>query len=241
MDQEETGGSLFEANDPHWYQDCYTNLLGEINTLVKGIKPDCVLCQNTGSRHPDYDRIDDFYTREAFTAPAISLYCRSMRPLGKPFETTSRLYSSVHSWAMRSPERVLLESLATVVHGGASCMELSPMSTGKIMDEAVHRVAEVGRYLRALEPYLLDTRPVYDAGVYQPDHLCGGSWGTTNPPGGWTSALMERDIPHALLYPNATPSNGEVSPYPLLILDDSIVLDDALATGWPFMWRRAAN
>jgi hypothetical protein len=222
--QEETGGSLLDAHDPHWYQACYTVLLGEINTLVKGINPDCVLGQNTGARHPEYDPFDDFYTREAFTSPAISLYCRSMRPLGKPFETTSRLYSSVHSWAMRSPERVLLESLATVVHGGASCMELSPMSTGKIMDEAVQRVAEVGRYLRALEPYLLDTRPIYDAGVYQPDHLCGGPWGTTNPPGGWTSALMERDIPHACLYPNA-----EVSPYPLLILDDSVILDDTLA------------
>jgi len=221
---ETNGGSLFDTHDTRWFQACHVELLGEINTLIKGIKSDCVLGQNTGVRHPEYDRIDDFYTREAFTSPAISLYCRSMRPLGKPFETTSRLYSSVHSWAMRSPERVLLESLATVVHGGASCMELSPIPTGKIMDEAVHRVAEVGNYIRILEPYLLDASPVYDAGVFQPDHLCGGPWGTTTPPGAWTSVMMERDIPFACLYANA-----DLSPYRLLILDDSVVLDETLA------------
>ena len=49
-------------------------LLGEINTLIKGIKPDCALGQNTGVRHPDYDRIDDFFTREAFTSTAIGVH-----------------------------------------------------------------------------------------------------------------------------------------------------------------------
>jgi len=218
------GGALGDTRDNRWYQNCHTELLREINTLVKEINPDCVIGQNTGVRHPDYDPIDDFFTREAFTAPAISLYCRSMRPLGKPFETTSRLYTSVHSWAMRSSERVLLESLAGVVHGGASSMELSPSHTGRLHAEAVSRLAEAGSYIRAIEPYLLHTRPVYDAGVFQPDWLCGGTWGTTNPPGGWTSALMERDVPHACLYPNA-----DLAPYQLLILDDSVIPDEALA------------
>jgi hypothetical protein len=218
------GGSIFDTQDPRWFQSCHAQLLGEINTLIKGINPDCVLGQNTGVRHPDYDPSDDFFTREAFTAPAISLYCRSMRPLGKPFETTSRLYSRVHSWAMRSPERVLLESLATVVHGGACSMELSPTHTGIIMEEPVRRVTEAGSYIRAIEPYLLDTNPVYDAGIFQQERLCGGPWGTTTPPGGWSSVLMERDVPFALLYPNAN-----LSPYRLLILDDSIIPDEALA------------
>ena len=92
------------------------------------------------------------------------------------------------------------------------------------MDEAVHRVAEVGNYIRILEPYLLDASPVYDAGIFQPDHLCGGPWGTTTPPGAWTSVMMERDIPFACLYANA-----DLSPYRLLILDDSVVLDETLA------------
>jgi alpha-L-fucosidase len=218
------GESLLDTHDNRWYQHCHTELLSEINTLIKQINPDCVIGQNTGVRHPEYDYIDDFFTREAFTAPAISLYCRSMRPLGKPFETTSRLYTSVHSWAMRSSERVLLESLASVVNGGASSMELSPSQTGKIHAEAVCRVAEAGSYIRAIEPYLLDTRPVYDAGVFQQDWLCGGPWGTTTPPGGWTSALMERDVPHACLYTSA-----DLAPYRLLILDDTVVPDEALA------------
>jgi len=218
------GGSIYDTHDAGWFQSCHAQLLSEINTLIKGIKPDCVLGQNTGVRHPDYDPIDDFYTREAFTAPSISLYCRSMRPLGKPFETTSRLYSRVHSWAMRSSERVLLESLATVVHGGACCMELSPTHTGKIMDEPLCRVTEAGGYIRAIEPYLLDTRPVYDAGVFQQETYCGGPWGTTTPPGGWTSVLMERDVPFACLYAQA-----DLSPYRLIILDDSVVPDEAFA------------
>jgi alpha-L-fucosidase len=224
----QTGGSIFDTRDNRWYQDCHTGLLSEINALIKRINPDCVLGQNCGVRHPQYDPIDDFFTREAFTAPAISLYCRSMRPLGRPFETTSRLYTSVHSWAVRSPERVLLEALATVVHGGASSMELSPAPTGRIYTEAVCRVAEAGAYIRAIEPYLLDTQPVYDAGVFQQDWLCGGPWGTTTPPGGWMSALMERDVPHACLYPDADLS-PDSSPYRLVILDDTVVPDEALA------------
>lgn len=218
------GASIFGTHDTRWYQSCHADLLVEINAMIKGINPDCVLGQNTGVRHPDYDHVDDFFTQERFTAPAISLYCRSVRPLGKPFETTSRLYSAVHSWAMRSPERVLLESLATVVHGGASCMELSPLPTGQIMEEAIGRVADVGRYIRTIEPYLLHTSPVYDAGVFQSEILYGSPWGTTSPPGAWTSVLMERDIPFACLYANA-----DLSPYPLLILDDSVVPDEALA------------
>jgi len=217
------GGSLFDVHDTRWYQTCYVELLGEINQLIKGIKPDCVLGQNTGVRHPEYDPIDDFYTREAFTAPAISLYCRSMRPLGKPFETTSRLYTSVHSWAVRGPERVMLESLATVVHGGASCMEVSPIPFAKFQDQAINRVAEVGRYIRSIEPYLINTTPVYEAGVFQPDYLCGGPWGTTTFPGAWTSVFTERDIAYASLYPNA-----DLSPYRLVVLDDSVIPDEAL-------------
>lgn len=223
--QQTHGKNLYDLHDLSWYQACYVDFLKEIKSLVTTIDPACVIGQNTGARHPEYDPIDDFYTREAFTAPAISLYCRSMRPLGKPFETTSRLYSSVQSWAMRAPDRVLLESLASVVHGGASCMELSPTPNGKIMEEAVQRLAEAGGYIRALEPFLLNTSPVYDAAVLQPEHLCGGPWGTTNPPGGWTSALMERDIPHACVYPD-----GDLTPYPLVILDDSLTVDGALAS-----------
>jgi alpha-L-fucosidase len=221
---ENQGGSIFDTHDARWYQSCHADLLGEINTLIKGIHPDCVLGQNTGRRHSDYDKIDDFFTQERFTAPTISLYCRSVRPLGKPFETTSRLYTEVHSWAVRSPERVLLEALATVVHGGASCMEVSPTHTGKIMDEAICRVTEAGGYIRAIEPYLLDASPVYDAGIFQQDMLCGGPWGGTTPLGGWTSVLMERDVPFACLYANA-----DLSPYRLLILDDSVVPDESLA------------
>ena len=222
--QVETGGSLFDTHDARWFRACHVALLDEINRLVKGINPDCAIGQNTGTRHPEYDRIDDLFTRECFTAPVTSLYCRSMRPLGKPFETTSRLYSSVHSWAIKSSERVLLEALATVVHGGASCMELHPTATGKLMDEAVSRVTEVGGYIRAIEPYLLDTQPVYDAGVFQPAESQGTVFGTTNPAGGWTTALLERDVPFACLYPDA-----ELSPYRLVILDSSIVPDAALA------------
>jgi alpha-L-fucosidase len=221
---ETNGSSLFDTNDARWFRACHVNLLDEINKLVKGISPAIVLGQNTGTRHPEYDRIDDFFTRECFTAPVTSLYCRSMRPLGKPFETTSRLYSSVHSWAMKSSERVLLEAMATVVHGGASCMELHPTATGKLMDEAVGRVAEVGGYIRAIEPYLLDTQPAYDAGVFQPAGLVGTPFGTTSPAGGWTTVLMERDVPFACLYPDA-----DLSPYRLIILDSSVVPDEALA------------
>lgn len=221
---ETNGGSLFDTHDTLWFQSCHVKLLDEINKLIKGITPDCVLGQNTGVRNPDYDKIDDFFTHEALTAPAISLYCRSMRPLGKPFETTTRLYTSVHSWAMKSPERVLLESLSTVVHGGACCHELSPTPTGKIMNEAVARVAEAGAYIRAIEPYLLDTKPVYDAGIFQPEAMCGSPYGITSPPGAWTSVLMERDVPFACLYARA-----DLAPYRLLILDGSAVLDEALA------------
>jgi len=217
------GGALEDTRDNLWYRSCYVDFLGEIRTHITKNNPGCVLGQNTGKRIPGHDRFDDFFTHEAFAAPTISRYCRSMRALGKPFETTSRLYSSVISWSLRGQDRVLLESLATVVHGGASCMELSPTPTGKIQDEALHHVAEAGRYIREMNPFLLNTRPVYDAGIFQPETEYGGPFGV-QPPADWAAVFLERDIPFAFLYPDA-----ELVSYPLLILDGAVIPDLELA------------
>ena len=213
------GGSLFETTDNLWYQSCFVELMKEIRGIVKKNDPDCVLGQNFGVRIPEIDKLVDFFTHESINASTISSMCRSMRSGDKPFESTYRLYTSVGSYALRGPDRVLLESLATVVHGGACSIELSPTHTGQIMDEPVNRLIEVGKYIREIEPYLLNSEPVYDVAIFQREIDTG--W---QRPAGWDSVLVERDIPFAILYQDA-----DLSPYRLLILDDIITLDEGLA------------
>jgi len=57
------GDSLVDTEGNRWYQDCHTDVLREINTLVKRINPDCVIVR-TPDQAPEYDGIDDFFTRE---------------------------------------------------------------------------------------------------------------------------------------------------------------------------------
>jgi len=231
---QETGGNLLEAPDDllaahisagvieqpaHWYLSCFGPFMKEIRDIVKADNPNCTLGQNTGIRIPEVDAYCDFLTHEAATSPTISQMCRSLRSCDKPFETTYRLYSAVGSWAMRGRDRVLLESMTTAAHGGACSIELSPTNTGKIMEEAVQRVADVGAYIRQKEKYLLNTKPVYDAALFQP--ITAHGWPR---PAGWHTVLAERDIPYAILYPDA-----DLAPYRLLILDDTIVPDEMLA------------
>ena len=102
-------------------------------------------------------------------------------------------------------------------------MELSPTPTGKIMDEALHRVAKVGSYIRSIEPYLLDANPIYDVGVFQPDFLCGGTLGYHYPT--WRVDIrFKRKGPTLCLHL----SPAELSTYPVVILDDSIPLDETI-------------
>lgn len=217
--KETGGGSLFDTTGNLWYESCFVDLMKEIRDIVKKDNPDCVLGQNKGQRIPGVDKFVDFNTYEAVTAPTMSLICRSLRSANKPFEITFRPYTAVHSWAMKGPDRVLLESAVTVAHRGACSIEIPPTAYGKILDEPVNRLKEVGAYIREREPYLVDTEPVYDAAVFQHESQRGGTGNA-----GWTSVLMERDIPFALLY-----SDADFSPYRLLILDDMATVDEKWA------------
>jgi uncharacterized lipoprotein YddW (UPF0748 family) len=118
--ERETGdASLLEGEGNAWYRSCFVALMGEIRQAARRRNPECVLGYNVGPRNPGVDALVDFQTHEAVDAPTISLMCRAMRSGDKPFETTYRLYTAVGSWAMRGEDRVLLESMATLAHGGA--------------------------------------------------------------------------------------------------------------------------
>lgn len=218
--EKETGGAdLLSTEGNAWYQSCFAALMGEIRQLVRRRKPEGVVGYNAGPRLPGVDAHVDFQTHEAVDAPTISLMSRAMRSCDMPFETTYRLYTAVGSWALRGEDRVLLETMATAAHGGACSIELSPTHTGMILDDAVARLETVGAYVRAREPYLVTTRPVYDAALFQQPWQYG--WPR---PAGWGTVFTERDIPFAVVYPDA-----ELSPYGLLVLDDAVPADEALA------------
>ena len=216
----ETGGDLLATQDNAWYESCFVGLMGEIRAVAKGQSPDCVLGYNSGLRIPGVDALVDFQTHEAVDAPTISLMCRAMRTGPIPFETTYRLYSAVGSWAMRGEDRVLLETMATLAHGGACSIEVPPLPTGRLLDQPIARLERVGAYVRAREQYLLHTEPVYDAALLQ--HPSQYGWPR---PAGWATVFAERDIPYAIVYPDA-----DLSPYPLVVLDDAIAVDADLAT-----------
>jgi hypothetical protein len=218
-----TGGSLLDTRDNAWYDSCVADLMREIREIADGSARPCMVTANCGRRSPVVDGYCDLLTHEAFTSTMISSLGRAFRPLGKPFETTCRLYSAVGTWAIRGHDRVLLESMAAVVHGGACCQELSPTHTGTITEEAARRVAEVGGYIRGIEEYLTDTEPVLDAAIVLPETSYGAIY-ECPPPGGWDTVLRERDIPVAYVYPDA-----DLSPYHLVVLDGRAPLTEALA------------
>ena len=219
----ETGGDIFETQGNAWYQQCVVQVMEEIKAISQGNDRACIVTANTGKRVRALDELCDVLTHEAFTSTMISSVGRALRPLGKPWEITCRLYSAVGTWAIRGADRVLLESMAAVAHGGACCQELSPTHTGKITDEAAVRVAEVGQYIRGIEEYLVGTEPVYDAAIVQAN----SEYGVTTEcpvPGGWHTVMMERDIPFAFV-----DSDADLSGYRLVILDGRTPVDEALA------------
>jgi Alpha-L-fucosidase len=233
--RQETGGDLLETQGSAWYESCVVDLMERIREIADGSDRPCVVTANTGKRIPALDAYCDLLTHEAFTSTMISALGRAFRPLGKPFETTCRLYSAVGTWAIRGADRVLLESMAAVVHGGACCQELSPTHTGRITDEAARRVAEVGSYIRGIEGYLVGTEPVLDAALVQAE----GAYGVTSEcpaPGGWDTVLPERDIPFAYVYPDA-----DLSPYRLVILDGRAPMGEALAAKVADYVRQGGN
>jgi len=218
-----TGQDLFGTRDNAWYWSCVVDLMREIRAIADGSDRPCVVTANTGAHCPELDAQCDLLTHEAFTSTMISALGRCLRPLGKPFETTCRLYSAVGTWAMRGPDRVLLDSLAAVVHGGACCQELSPTHTGAITEEAALRVQEVGGYIRQIEEYLVGTAPVLDAALLLPTAAYSSSFDCPQP-GGWDTVMAERDTPFAYVYPGA-----DLSPYRLVILDGRVPADEGLA------------
>jgi len=221
--RDQTGGDLLETQGDAWYQSCVVDLMREIRAIADGSERPCIVTANTGRHIAALDAYCDLLTHEAFTSTMISALGRGFRPLGKPFETTCRLYSAVGTWAIRGPERALLESMAAVVHGGACCQEVSPTHTGRFTDDAVERVAQVGRYIRGIEEYLVGTDPVFDAAIILPETSYGSTYDCPRP-GGWDTVFTERDIPFGYVYPD-----GDLSPYQLVVLDGRVPADEALA------------
>jgi hypothetical protein len=195
----------------------------EIRAIADGSERPCIVTANTGRHMAALDAYCDLLTHEAFTSTMISALGRGFRPLGKPFETTCRLYSAVGTWTIRGPERALLESMAAVVHGGACCQEVSPTHTGRFTEDAVERVAQIGSYIRGIEEYLVGTEPLFDAAIILPETVYGSTYDCPRP-GGWDTVFTERDIPFAYVYPD-----GDLSPYQLAILDGRVPADEALA------------
>ncbi len=216
----ETGCDLLTSNARFkWYGSCYSDLMREIRETVKTNNPDCVLCHNTGPRILAVDSYCDFLTHEAVNSVDISLMCRSFASENKPFESTYRLFSAVGSWSLRGPDRVLLDSMTTIAHGGACSIEVSPIHQGVITDGTIRCISEVGKYIRDREQYLIDAKPIYDVAIFEPET----AYGWTRPDG-WQNVLLERQIPFGILY-----ADSDLSGYRLLILDGSISLDEQLA------------
>jgi hypothetical protein len=215
----QTWGDLLATQGQEWYESCFVEFMAEIRDLIKRDNPDCVLGCNTGRRIPGEDDLADFLTHEGGNSHSISMMCRSLRTSGKPFEITMVAYSAVQSWTMRGPERLLLESMTAAAQGGACAHEVSPTHAGRIMEDLVAPLAEVGAYVRAREPYLLNTEPVYDAALLERADAYG-----RDRPVGWAEVLTERDVPFGILRAEA-----DLTPYQLVILDDRVTCDEGLA------------
>lgn len=228
--REESGGKdLYDTTDNKWYEECCVEYMKEIKAMVRKSDPECVVTYNTGPRVREMDEVVDFVSHEGNSAAYNSIFARSMRSLGKPFEVTYRMYSAVHSWTMKSYENILLESATIVAHNGACSIELHPTHTGRIMDDGIEVLAEVGKYIREREEYLVGTTPEYDACCLIPDI----SYGEAK---GWDSVFFERDVPAAFGYAGA-----DLSKYRLVVCDGQFKIDDKTAGALADYVRNGGN
>ena len=219
----ETGGDIFDTIDDSWYYKCYVDFLKVINNEIKAHNPDCVLTVNQGPRMPECNETVDFYTTESGFmgggARGASKLSRALRDGKKPFEMTYRMYTLPGSWSMRSTETIKLESAMIVAHGGACSIEIAPTNTGYFQKDAIDTLEKVGTYIRSIEKYCVDTKPIYDAAYMLPPHLRGVLWR-------WDSVMTEHDVPFRFLYMDNM--DADLSRYQLIILDPSMPLNKAL-------------
>lgn len=224
------GGSLLDLDDTKrglWRLSCFENLLREIRAIIKENNPDGVVLYNGAMGFQKLDKLVDCYSSEGHDERTIALLCRLARPSGKPFECTSFTLCEAYDWGTKSTDLILLESAAQVAHGGMVSIIIEMAATGWMSDDQIDQLAEVGDYIRKQEPYLLDTEPVYDAALFAAGH--GG-------PDGWISVFLERDIPFALLHAGA-----DLSPYRLVVLNDTLSLSEDLAKSLVSYVREGGN
>lgn len=210
-----------------WRLACFENLLREIRAIIKENNPDGVVLYNGAVGFRKLDKLVDCYSTEGHDERMIALLCRLARPSGKPFECTSFALCDAYDWGTKSTDLILLESAAQVAHGGMVSIIIEMAATGWMSDDQIDQLAEVGDYIRKQEPYLLDTEPVYDAALFAAGH--GG-------PDGWISVFLERDIPFAHLY-----AGVDLSPYRLVVLDDTLPLSEELAKSLASYVREGGN
>jgi alpha-L-fucosidase len=221
--KEQKGLDLFDTRGTGWYRDCYADFLKDMNALIKGTDPHCVVTCNTGPRDPNSDAIQDFLTHEGNSAEQDSAISRAVRDTKKPHEVTYRMYTIVGSWAMKSRDTILLESATIVAHNGACSIEFAPTNTARFQHDAVATLSEVGAYIRQREKYLLRTTPLYDACYLLPDSSYGKAEFTKTLQS-WDSVMQERDIPYSFGF-----SRTDLSPFPLVICDSRTPMTDGLA------------
>jgi hypothetical protein len=118
---------------------------------------------------------------------------------------------------------------------------MDPTASGKLFESQINQLADVTNYIHSRQAIFADTRPVYDAAVFHPSYVSHPSYEPDDTPltkmsVGWPDLLDQRNIPYAYLYPN-----GDLSPFPLTVLDASFPLSEQRVTDVANYVQRGGN
>jgi hypothetical protein len=166
----------------HFQYEVLGEYIGQARTLVKSLRPDAVFMFNYfGSPYaPPSNGLDatgllclsDCGTTEGYTewhgVQFPSYAARLMRAAthDRPYEVLTSRFIRTWDFTIRPLEQMKFEAFSVVANGGAVGLDDSPYHDGRAEPEVYRRLAEVYSEIEAREPWLLNSEPLYYAGLY---------------------------------------------------------------------------
>jgi hypothetical protein len=166
----------------HFQYDYMYDYIAQAKSIVKGVKPDAIFMFNYfGSPYAspslglDATRqltLSDCGSAEGYTEwhglQFPSYMARLMRSVmrNRPYEILTSRFVRTWDFTLRSTEQMRYEAFSAVSNGAAVVLDDSPYHDGTPEPSVYTELEKIYSEIEAREPYLLDSQPVFYAGLY---------------------------------------------------------------------------
>ena len=167
-----------------------------------------------------FSEVDKFF--DNLSSEADATFTKSVAPrvlsLRRKAEDLSEHYTpvsdTVNSWTTRPLNRLLVEGATLIAHGGSILGGFDVSPSGAVSERQMDILGEVGKYVRARQPYITNATPVYDVGLLLKNAR------QLDP--SWVLTLLHHQVPFGIVIRDRV----ELSPFKLVIVDEGFPLND---------------